>query len=141
MTKAKCVVMEQGNLTLFWDEVTRALEVSMPDADPRHIPAVHGALRAGDMVAWAIWANQKMSGVIVCGFVHNMSDERAASVYAIHSEAGLTDEQWQEADASLAAQLKALGVKEIHAYTNDSSGPLCKMLGWRKRPMYIRDLQ
>ena len=130
--------LDQGNITLFWDELERSIRESIPDCTEHKVSAVFGQLRAGGLTAIGVWADGKIAGMIITGVATDIGEPPTAVVYAIHGD--LERGEWADAALQLENILITFGVCRIIGYTNEASGKLARDLGWERKEYYVKEL-
>ena len=131
--------LDQGAITLLWDEISACIRESVGD-DPITESNALGALRAREMIAWAVRDSGKVVGILITRPVENgYSGGSAMLIYGVRGTLDL--DGWRVASGQFEAACRGAGVRKITAFLqNDRSERLAHALGWQTKMMAWKEL-
>lgn len=124
--------LDQGGITLHFDELTTAIRASIPDCTERIVANAMTGVRGKQLLAWAIWVGEMIHGYVLTQPMNaGYSGKQAMLIYALYSN-DLTLDQWQEAISQLRDILREVGYIKICAITNnDRVREIVSTCGWK----------
>jgi hypothetical protein len=104
-------LMEQGSITVHWDDLMDAARASIPDCDDQTLCRIAKGLRSETLQAWAIWCAERVHAVMI-----TQAAVRDIHIVALRGN-DLTLEDWQSAISAFCEFLRPYGIKRIVAIT------------------------
>lgn len=131
--------LDQGGITLHFDELVQAVKASTPDGSPWVSANAMQALRGRAMTAWAVWSSEKIQGFAITRPIRN-EGRQTLLVYALWGH-DLTLAQWQEAIDALCTTVKPLGFTRVMAITDSPRVlDIVRADGWRIRNLCEKEV-